>query len=175
MRLLLVLIHVLHLLGSGSFAQEEEGSTLTSDQHHFQPEEEDSVSRSSVPDAEQRHAKQFPFFKKLFPDPFPEDEDPFPNHPFLRLKVTRRNSTEGADEENDVNIPKARIYIWPQRGNCKISGLLTNGVVRKRATFLVEKANYSKGLCMTATPEISPNGPQTVWTMVLEVEMFYNR
>ena len=50
----------------------------------------------------QRHAKQFPFFKKLFPDPFPEDEDPFPNHPFLRLKVTRRNSTEGADEENDV-------------------------------------------------------------------------
>ena len=169
MRLLLVLIHVLHLLGSGSFAQEEEGSTLTSDQHHFQPEEEDSVSRSSVPDAE-----QFPFFKKGFPLSGNESD-----HPFLRLKVTRRNSTEGVDEENDVDIPKARIYIWPQSlgqpDNCKIGGLLTNGVVRKRATFLVEKANYSKGLCMTATPEISPNGPQTVWTMVLEVEMFYYR
>ena len=172
MRLVLVLIYVLHVLASGSFAQEE-GSTLTSDHLHFQPDEEDSVSRSSVPDAEPRHIKTFPFFKR--PVPPSEDEDPFPNHPFLRLKVTRRNSTEGADEENDVNIPKARIYIWPQSDNCKIGGLLTNGGVRKRATFLVEKANYSKGLCMTATPEISPNGPQTVWTMVLEVEMFYYR
>ena len=163
----LLLVHVLHVLASGSFAQEE-GSTLTSDHHDFQPEpEEDSVSRSSVPDAE-----QFPFFKEGFPLPKDEDE-----HPFLRLKVTRKGSTEGVDEENDVDIPKARIYIWPQTiaNNCDISGLLTNGVVRKRATFLVEKANYSKGLCMTATPEISPNGPQTVWTMVLEVEMFYNR
>ena len=149
-----MLIHVLHLLASGSFAQEE-GSTLTSDRHDFQPEEEDTVSRSSVPDA-------FPFFKKGFN--LSGDEV---DHPFLRLKVTRRGSTEGADEENDVNIPKARIYIWPQSDNCKIGGLLTNGVVRKRATFLVEKANYSEGLCMTATPEISPNGHQTVWTMVL--------
>ena len=94
-----------------------------------------------------------------------------------QFKINYKFLTEGVDEENDVDIPKARIYIWPQTiaNNCDISGLLTNGVVRKRATFLVEKANYSKGLCMTATPEISPNGPQTVWTMVLEVEMFYYR
>ena len=165
MRLLIVLIHVLHVLASGSFAQEE-GSTLSSDHHDFQPEEEDSVSRSSVPGAELRHEMQFPFFRKNFPDD--EDHRPFQDHPFLRLKVTRRNSTEGADEENDVNITKARIYIWPQTDNCEISGLLTNGVVRKRATFLVEKANYSEGLCMTATPEISPNGHQTAWTMALD-------
>ena len=166
MRLLLVLIHVLHVLASGSFAQEE-GSTLTSDHHDFQPEEEDSVSRSSMPDAEQRHATRFPFFKKDFPLSEVEDHE---DHPFLRLKVTRRNSTEGVDEENDVIIPKARIYIWPQTiaNNCDIGGLLTNGVVRKRATFLVEKANYSEGLCMTATPEISPNGHHTVWTMALD-------
>ena len=164
MRLLLVLLHVLHVLASGSFAQEE-GSTLTSDHHDFQPEpEEDSVSRSSVPGAEPRHARKFPFFRK----DFPLSEVNHTDHPFLRLKVTRRNSTEGADEESDKNITKARIYIWPQTGNCDISGLLTNGVVRKRATFLVEKANYSEGLCMTATPEISPNGHQTVWTMALD-------
>ena len=80
MTLLLVLIHVLHVLASGSFAQEE-GSTLTSDQNDFQLEEEDTVSRSSVPDAE-----QFPFFKKDFPIPDQKDI-----HPFLRLKVTRRS------------------------------------------------------------------------------------
>ena len=160
---LLLLIHVLHVLASGSFAQEE-GSTLSSDYHDFQPEEEDSVSRSSVPGAEPRHARKFPFFRK----DFPLSEVNHTDHPFLRLKVTRRNSTEGADEENDVNITKARIYIWPQTVNCDIGGLLTNGVVRKRATFLVEKANYSEGLCMTATPEISPNGHQTVWTMALD-------
>ena len=61
-----------------------------------------------------------------------------------------------------------RVFIWPNTGNCSISGQLTNGVMRKNVSFIVETSGYEKGLCMTATAEVDPLGNQTVWTLPLD-------
>ena len=93
----------------------------------------------------------FPFFNFNFTLPLDADE-----HQFLKLTVTRKNSS-------DPNL--LRIFVWPDTGNCNISGQLTNGVMRQKATFIVETAQYKKGLCMTATQEVPPMGNQSVWTL----------
>ena len=93
----------------------------------------------------------FPFFKDNLTTPLDADE-----HQFLKLTVRRKNSS-------DPNL--LRIFVWPDTGNCNISGQLTNGVMRQKATFIVETAQYKKGLCMTATQEVPPMGNQSVWTL----------
>ena len=93
----------------------------------------------------------FPIFKDALPLPSNAD-----NHEYLRLTVTRKNTS-------DLN--PLRIFIWPDTGSCNISGQLTNGVMRRKATFIVETAQYKRGLCMTATPEVPPMGNQSVWTL----------
>ena len=98
----------------------------------------------------------FPFFKDSVELP-PESDD----HPYLRLRVSRKNEEEEEEEE----VPHLRVFIWPNTGNCNISGQLTNGVMRKKATFIVETATYKDGLCITATAEVDPKGNQSVWTL----------
>ena len=83
----------------------------------------------------------FPFFKD--PVALPSDAD---EHPFLKLTVTRKNSS---------GLYPLRIFIWPNTGSCNTSGQLTNGVMRLNATFVVETAQYRDGLCMTATQEVN--------------------
>ena len=83
------------------------------------------------------------------------------DHMYLRLKVSRKI----AEGEEKQNKSKLRIFFWPDTGNCSVSGQLTNGVMRMNATFVVEKAKYEEGLCMTATREVDPNGDQSVYTL----------
>ena len=94
----------------------------------------------------------FPFFKDALPLPPNADE-----HPFLKLTVTRKNSS-------DLDLI-LRIFVWPDTGNCNISSQLTNGLMRRNLTFIVETAQYERGLCMTATQEVPPMGNQSVWTL----------
>ena len=98
--------------------------------------------------------RAFPFFKD--PVPFPQDVE---DHPFLRLVVTRNMSSDSKD------LGLQRIFIWPNTGNCSRNGQLTNGVMRRKATFLVETERYKEGLCMTVTPEVDPDGNRNVWTL----------
>ena len=42
---------------------------------------------------------------------------------------------------------------------------MTNGVMRRKATFLVETEQYKEGLCMMVTPEFDPDGNRNVWTL----------
>ena len=104
----------------------------------------------------------FPFFNDSIQLPKESDE-----HPYLRLRISRRNESEGEIEED---VPHLRVFIWPNtgNGNCSISGQLTNGVMRKKATFIVETAGYKEGLCLTATAEVDPLGNQSVWTLPLD-------
>ena len=101
----------------------------------------------------------FPFFNDSIQ--LPQDSD---DHQYLRLRISRRNESEGEIEED---VPHLRVFIWPNtgNGNCSISGQLTNGVMRKKATFIVETAGYKEGLCLTATAEVDPLGNQSVWTL----------
>ena len=95
----------------------------------------------------------FPFFKDALPLPPNADE-----HPFLKLTVTRKNSS-------DLDLI-LRIFVWPDTGNCNISSQLTNGLMRRNLTFVVETSQYKKGLCMTATQEGPPlESNQSVWTL----------
>ena len=93
----------------------------------------------------------FPFFKHNLSLPTDAEE-----HPFLKLTVKRKNSSDDS---------LLRIFVWPDTGNCNISGQLTNGVMGQKATFIVETAQYKRGLCMTATQEVPPMGNQSVWTL----------
>ena len=96
----------------------------------------------------------FPFVNGPIPLPLPPDAD---QHPFMRLKVMRKNSSD---------LDHLRIFIWPNAGNCNTTGRqLTNGVMRQKATFIVETAKYKDGLCMTATQEIDPNSYRSLWTL----------
>ena len=133
--------------GSGEVSDEGlgEGSGLAED---FPPEWE--TSRLDLPFICSSWPT-FPFFKD--PVPLPSDAD---EHPFLKLTVTRKNSSD---------LYPLRIFIWPNTGNCNTSGQLTNGVMRLKATFVVETAQYKDGLCMTATQEVWPMGNQSVWTL----------
>jgi len=90
----------------------------------------------------------------------------------LRLRISKKNESEGAVEKVET-VPHLRVFIWPNTDNCNISGQLTNGVLRKKATFIVETARYKGGLCMTATPEVDPLGNQSVWTLPLESLMLH--
>ena len=105
-------------------------------------------------------SERFPFFKDYIPI-----ETDVTDHMYLSLKVTRKIA-EGEEKQNET---KLRIFFWPDTdGNCKVSkvnGQLTNGVMRMNATFVVEKAKYEDGLCMTATREVDPNGDQSVYTL----------
>jgi len=101
-------------------------------------------------------SERFPFFK----DHIPIETD-VKDHMYLRLKVTRKIA-EGEEKQNET---KLRIFFWPDTGNCAVNGQLTNGVMRMNATFVVEKAKYEDGLCMTATREVDPNGDQSVYTL----------
>ena len=96
----------------------------------------------------------FPFFEDFVP--FPRDVE---DHPFLRLVVTRNISSDSKD------LGLQRIFIWPNAGNCSRNGQLTNGVMRRKATFLVETERYKEGLCMTVAPEVDPDGNRNVWTL----------
>ena len=93
----------------------------------------------------------FPFVNG--PIPLPPDAD---EHPFMRLKVMRRNSS---------GLDHLRIFIWPNTGNCNTTGQLTNGVMRQKVTFIVETAKYKDGLCMTLTEEVDPNDGRSFWTL----------
>ena len=106
--------------------------------------------------------KTFPFFNESIQ--LPQD---FNDHPYLRLRISRKNESEGGVEKVE-KVPHLRVFIWPNTSNCGISGQLTNGVLRKKATFIVETARYKGGLCMTATPEVDPLGNQSVWTLPLD-------
>jgi len=101
-------------------------------------------------------SERFPFFTDRI-----QVQTDVKDHMYLRLKVARKIA-EGEDKENKT---KLRIFFWPDTGNCAVSGQLTNGVMRMNATFVVEKAKYEEGLCMTATREVDPNGDQSVYTL----------
>ena len=109
--------------------------------------------------------ERFPFFR----DRIPIQTD-VKDHMYLRLTVTRKI----AEGQKKQNLTKLRIFIWPDTGNCSVSSQLTNGVMRMNATFVVEKAKYEEGLCMTATPEVDPNGDQSVYTLPRS-ELLINR
>ena len=98
----------------------------------------------------------FPFFKDALPLPADADE-----HPYLKLTLTRLTDTR----KNSSDLDLLRIFVWPDTGDCNISGQLTNGVMRRNLTFIVETAQYQNGLCMTATQEVPPMGNQSVWTL----------
>ena len=100
----------------------------------------------------------FPFFRDSLEPPSDAHD-----HPYLRLQISRKHQEEEEEEE----VPHLRIFIWPNSntGNCSISGQLTNGAMRKKATFIVETARYTEGLCVTATTEVDPRGNQSVWTL----------
>jgi len=98
----------------------------------------------------------FPFFKDALSLPSDADE-----HPYLKLTLTRLTDTR----KNSSDLDLLRIFVWPDTGNCNISGQLTNGVMRRNLTFIVETAQYERGLCMTATQEVPPMGNQSVWTL----------
>ena len=102
-------------------------------------------------------SERFPFFT----DRIQVNKTEVKDHVYLRLKIARKIA-EGEEKENKT---KLRIFIWPDTGNCSVSGQLTNGVMRMNATFVVEKAKYEEGLCMTATREVDPNGEQSVYTL----------
>ena len=116
-----------------------------------EPDQEPQNDSSSDKACPSRRA--FPFFKVV---PFPRDVE---DHPFLRLVVTKNISSDSKD------LGLLRIFIWPNKGNCSRSGQLTNGVMRRKATFLVETERYKEGLCMTVTPEVDPDGNRNVWTL----------
>ena len=117
-----------------------------------EPDKEPQADSSSDKACPSRRA--FPFFEDRVP--FPRDVE---DHPFLRLVVTRNLSSDSKD------LGLLRIFIWPNTGNCSRNGQLTNGVMRRKATFLVETERYKEGLCMTVTPEVDPDGNQNVWTL----------
>ena len=116
------------------------------------PDQEPQADSSSDIACPSRRA--FPFFEDRVP--FPRDVE---DHPFLRLVVTRNISSDSKD------LGLQRIFIWPNAGNCSRNGQMTNGVMRRKATFLVETERYKEGLCMTVTPEVDPDGNQNVWTL----------
>ena len=101
-------------------------------------------------------SERFPFFTDRVPI-----ETDVKDHMYLRLKVTRKIA-KGETKQNET---KLRIFFWPDTGNCSVSGQLSNGVMRMNTTFVMEKAKYKEGLCMTATPEVDPNGDQSVYTL----------
>ena len=117
-----------------------------------EPDKEPQADSSSDKACPSRRV--FPFFTDFVP--FPRDVE---DHPFLRLVVTRNLSSDSKD------LGLQRIFIWPNAGNCSRNGQLTNGVMRRKATFLVETERYKEGLCMTVTPEVDPDGNQNVWTL----------
>ena len=108
--------------------------------------------------------KTFPFFTDCIQ---PTNQTDLHDHPYLRLRISRKNESEGGVEKVE-EVPHLRVFIWPNTDNCNISGQLTNGVLRKKATFIVETDRYKGGLCMTATPEVDPLGNQSVWTLPLD-------
>ena len=112
--------------------------------------------RIPIQTEQQNLSERFPFFRERIPI-----QTDVEDHMYLRLKVTRKIA-EGEEKQNKT---KLRIFFWPDTGNCSVSGQLENGVMRMNATFVVEKTKYEEGLCMTATPEVDPNGDQSVYTL----------
>ena len=102
-------------------------------------------------------SERFPFFT----DRIEVKKEDVEEHTYLRLNIRRKL----ADGEVKENKTKLRIFFWPDTGNCSVSGQLTNGVMRMNATFVINKTLYEKGLCMTATREVDPNGDQSVYTL----------
>ena len=121
------------------------------------------IARGSGDEGDGSLRKTFPFFNDSIQLDNRTDSD---DHPYLRLRISRNESEDAVEKVEKV--PHLRVFIWPNTGNCNISGQLTNGVLRKKATFIVETARYKDGLCMTATPEVDPLGNQSVWTLPLD-------